>query len=169
MYLKLGTIVKQVGLKGELKIFSTTSFAKERFKKGNKVFILKNDQYEEFTVKTFRILNSDFIVVSFEEMPNIESTNDLIKCELFALKDENILSKNQFYYVDLIGCKLVSQNNEDIGEVVGIEEFPAQTTLSCVNNGKKYFVPFIDQFILKVDIENKLITVNVIEGLLWSL
>ena len=99
-------------------------------------------------------------------MPNIESTNDLIKCKLFALKDENILSKNQFYYVDLIGCKLVSQNNEDIGEVAGIEEFPAQTTLSCINNGKKYFVPFIDQFILKVDIENKLITVNVIEGLL---
>ncbi len=166
MYLKLGTIVKQVGLKGELKIYSTTSFAKERFKKGNKVFILINNQYKEFTVKTFRVLNSDFIVVSFEEMPNIEATQDVLKCDLFALKDENILSENQYFYVDLIGCKLISQTGENVGEVIGIEEFPAQTTLSCIQNGKKYFVPFISQFILSVDIENKVITINVIEGLL---
>lgn len=166
MYLKLGTIVKQVGLKGELKIYSTTSFAKERFKKGNKVFILINNQYKEFTVKTFRVLNSDFIVVSFEEMSNIEATQDVLKCDLFALKDENILSENQYFYVDLIGCKLISQTGENVGEVIGIEEFPAQTTLSCIQNGKKYFVPFISQFILSVDIENKVITINVIEGLL---
>lgn len=166
MYLKLGTIVKQVGLKGELKIYSTTSFAKERFKKGNKVFILINNQYKEFTVKSFRVLNSDFIVVSFDEMQNIEATKDVLKCDLFALKDENILSENQYFYIDLIGCKLISQTGENVGEVIGIEEFPAQTALSCIQNGKKYFIPFISQFILNVDIKNKVITINVIEGLL---
>ncbi len=169
MYLKLGTIVKQVGLKGELKIYSTTTFAKERFKKGNKVFVLKNNEYKEFTVNTFRILNSDFIVVSFEELSNLVATEEYLKCEIFAIKDQNILSKNQFYYVDLIDCKLISQDGEDIGKVTGIEEFPAQITLECSNKGKSYYVPFISQFILNVNIENKTITVNVIEGLLWNL
>ena len=169
MYLKLGTIVKQVGLKGELRIYSTTSFAKERFKKGNKAFILINGEYKEFTVNTFRVLNSDFIVVSFVELPNLDATKDFLKCEIFALKDQSILSKNQYFYVDLIGCKLLSQNNEDIGKVIGIEEFPAQTTLECICKDKKYYVPFIDQFILNVDVVNKIIVVNVIEGLLWNL
>ena len=169
MYLKLGTIVKQVGLKGELKIYSTTTFAKERFKKGNKVFILVNSVYKEFTVNTFRILNSEFIVASFDELPNLEATKEFLKCEIFAEKDSNILSENQFYYVDLIGCKLISQEGEDIGKITGIEEFPAQVTLECSNKGKSYYVPFISQFILKIDIKNKIITVNVIEGLLWNL
>ena len=169
MYLKLGKIVKQVGLKGEVKIYSTTSFPKERFKKGNKVFILINNEYKELTVNTFRVLNSDFVVVSFVEFPNLESTNNILKCEIFAEKNQNILTNNQYFYVDLIGCKLVSQDKENIGEVIGIEEFPAQVTLECINNGKKYFIPFVSQFILDVDIPNKIIMINVIEGLLWNL
>lgn len=170
MYLKVGTITKQVGLKGEVKVFSTTSFAKKRFEKGNIIFIKNGNKYEEITVKTFRILNSDFYVVSFEEYPNLESTNVLLKKDLFALKDNSILDENQFFYSDLIGSSVFNENNEKIGEVLSIEEFPAQTTLCCKKeDGAKFYVPFIPQFILKIDIENKSIVIKIIEGLLWNL
>ena len=43
-YLLLGKISKPHGLKGEVKIFSNTDFAKLRYQKGNVVFLLSNNQ-----------------------------------------------------------------------------------------------------------------------------
>ena len=39
-YLKVGQILKTQGLKGEVRVFSTTSFKDIRYKKGNELFIL---------------------------------------------------------------------------------------------------------------------------------
>lgn len=170
MYLKIGTITKQVGLKGEVRVYSTTYFASKRYKKGNKVFIKLGNDYKELTIKTYRKLDGSFDVISFEEYPNIDSTIDLMKKDLYALKDESILDKNQFYYSDLENCLVFSADNKEIGKVVSVEEFPAQITLKCVSNNKQeFYVPFIPQFIKNVDILNKKITIEVIEGLLWNL
>lgn len=170
MYLKIGTIVKQVGLKGEVRVFSTTSFAKKRYEKSNKVFIKLNNNYKELTVNTYRKLDKQFDVVSFDEYPDSKSTEELLKLDLFAIKDESVLNENDYFYVDLIGCTIISNSdNSNCGKVVDIEEFPAQLTLKCDFNGKIFYVPFVEQFIKKIDIKNKTIVVNVIEGLIWNL
>ena len=38
-YLKLGTIIKTRGLKGQVKVYSTTEFAYDRYKKGSIMFL----------------------------------------------------------------------------------------------------------------------------------
>ena len=35
------------------------------------------------------------------------------------------------------------------------------------DNGKTALVPYVDEFIKEVDIDNKIIIINPIEGLLW--
>ena len=169
MYLKVGKITKQVGLKGEVKIYSTTSFAKKRFKKGNKVLVKIENEYKELTVRTFRILNSDFFVVSFEELPSLETTNFLLNKEIFVEKNRDILDENQYFYRDLIDCTILDEKNNILGKVIKIEEFPAQITLKCQDDKHDFFVPFISQFVKNVDVDKKEITIKVIEGLLWNL
>jgi len=165
MNLKLGTITKTVGLKGEVKVYSTTSLASRRYKKGNKVYVGET----LLTIKSYRKLNSDFDVVSFEELPTIESVEPLLKKDILAEKDDSILKKNEFYYVDLENSDIYA-NNKNIGKVVSVEEFPSQITLKCkTNDDKEFYVPFIPQFIFNVDIENKKIDINLIEGMLWDL
>ena len=167
MYLKIGTITKQVGLRGEVRVYSTTCFANKRYKKGNIVFIKTEDQYQKLTINTYRKLDRNFDVISFDEYPNSNVTIDLLRKDLFALKDNSILSENEYYYSDLENCRIFSTNNEEIGIVKSIEEMPAQLTLKCLNkNGKEFFVPFIPAFIKSININDKRIIIEVIEGLL---
>ena len=58
---------------------------------------------------------------------------------------------------------MLNSNHEILGKVSKVEEFPAQITLRVQRKGKPdFFVPFIKQFIINVDIENKEIIINVI-------
>ena len=66
-YLRVARIVNSIGLNGEIKIFSTTSFKEIRYKKGNKLYILVDNNYIPVTVKSFRIKDAKFDAISFKE------------------------------------------------------------------------------------------------------
>ena len=80
------------------------------------------------------------------------------------------MEKGQYFYSELRGCEVYDQNNKLLGKVKEVEEFPAQLTLRVARDKKPdFFVPFIKQFIKAVDIKNKAILIEKIEGLLWKL
>ena len=94
-YLKVGKILKAQGLKGEVKVYSTTSFKDIRYKKGSHLFIKdKNDNYIDLVVNTFYSKGENLDVISFVDHDSIESVEPLLNHELFALKDESILFDN---------------------------------------------------------------------------
>ena len=72
-----------------------------------------------------------------------------------------------YYFSDLINCDVISQNNINIGKVIKVEEYSANQTLRIkLENGKDLLLPFVKAFIKKVDIENKAIYVELIEGMI---
>lgn len=165
MYLKVGTILKQIGLKGELKMFCTSSFEETRFKIGNIIYIFNDNNYEELKIKSHKKINGQIHQISFENLSSIEDTNYLLKKDLLIIKDDSVLNENQFYYCDLINCKIISKN-ESIGIVKNVLDFNGKISLECeLNNKKNIYIPFIDVFIETVDIKEKIINVNLIEGM----
>lgn len=165
-YLRVGRIAKAVGLSGEVKVFSTTSFKSIRYKKGNKLFLLIDGDYQVVTVKSYKNKDANFDTIGFEEYTTVEQSDALKNIDIYCLKDTKNLAKDQYFFSDLEGCKVIGENNEDVGIVTSVEEFPAQITLKVTNKDKVVFVPFIKQFILDVDIKNKIIIIKIIEGLL---
>ncbi len=166
-YLRVARIVNAIGLNGELKIFSTTSFKKVRYKKGNKLLILIDNEYVPVTVKSFRIKDSKFDAITFKEFTTLEQVENLKNHDIFCIKDESILYENEYYYDDLKDLKVFDENQKEVGISIEIEEFPANLTLKIkTNEGKFAFVPFNDFFIKNIDIKEKSITIHVIEGLL---
>ena len=90
--------------------------------------------------------------------------------EIHVIKDQKDLEKDTYFYSDLRGCDIVDETGNILGSVSEVEEFPAQLTLRVKRKGKPdFFVPFVKQFIKSVDIENKRIVIEIIEGLLWKL
>ena len=82
-------------------------------------------------------------------------------------KDRKDLEVGYYFYEDLVGCSIIDQSKNELGIVNKVEEFPAQITLRVKRqNGKDFFVPFVKQFIKKVDIDAKKIYIEVIEGML---
>ena len=170
-YLTLGKIIDSFGLDGTLKVFSSTQNQKIRYKKGNKVFIYNPNTEERVEDKAVRYRSSGQIdYVKLEGINNPEDAKKLKGFELHVIKDNSDLEVGYYFYSDLIGCKVVDSSNNLLGEVSNVEEFPAQITLRVKRKGNKdFFVPFLKQFIVNVDIENKTIMINVLEGMLWKL
>lgn len=166
-YLKVGTILKTQGLKGEVRVYSTTSFKDIRYKKGNTLYILlKNGEYQEVKVNSFYTKGENLDVISFKNYDSIELIEPFIGLELCALKDENILFDDEYFYDDLKGCTVFDEENNELGIVSSVEEFPSQETLKVTGKNKKFFfVPFNDFFVKDVDTKNKKIVIHLIEGL----
>ena len=167
-YLLLGYIVDSFSLDGTVKVLSKTDFAKTRYQKGNTVFLCSSKTKERtpMTVVSFR-KNGQFDFVKFEELHNPEEALAYKGYEIQAEKDYKNMDRDTYYYVDLVGCKILDEKGVELGEVSQVEEFPAQLTLRVKRKDQSDFlVPFVKAFIRSVDINKKEIVINVIGGLL---
>ena len=165
-YLLLGYITDAFSLDGTFKVLSKTDFASKRYKKGNEIFLYNPKTKERLTVivESFRN-NGQFDFVKVNNVNSKEEALEFKGHEIQALKDYDVVGKDDYYYVDLVGCKVVDQNGKEQGKVSQVEEFPAQLTLRVKRNGKEdFFVPFVKAFIRRVDINKKEIEINIIEG-----
>ena len=169
-YLSLGKIVDSFGVDGTVKIYSTTSFGEKRYKKGSKVLIYnpQDDDRKEYEVIKYRH-SGFFDFVKFVGLTTPEEVKTMKGFEIQVIKDNKDLDKDTYFYSDLRGCKVVDESNNELGFIKEIEEFPAQITFRVGRkNGKDFFVPFIKEFVKNVSIDDKIVTIHVIEGLLWK-
>lgn len=154
------------GLDGAVKVYSTSTNQDIRYKKGNVVFVtLKNGENKSLTIESAS-KSSPIVIVRFKEIKDPNEAKQLKGLELLVIKDYKDLKEGYYFYSDLKGCSIISKGR-NLGKVIEVEDFPAQLTLRVKGeNGKQFFVPFIKQFINKVDIENKEIVINFMEGML---
>ncbi len=166
--IELGVINRTFGLKGEMRVYSETDFPSLRFKKGTKMFLLSPKGEETpVTVASFRDAGK-FYFVSFEEITSIEAAEKHLKDIIIISAENASLPKGYYRNGELEGCEVYDENNLFLGKVKKVET-NAPTANLRVNreNGKDFFVPFLfDKFILSVDLENKKITIKVMEGML---
>ena len=164
-YISIGKITNFFGIKGEAKV----GFSDEkRIKEAKIVYMLDDTSKAKLEITSVRF-HKNFAIIKFKEINDI---NELMKFKgqrIFISKNEvlNKLDKDEFLVDDLIGCIVYNKNNEKIGEVTALSSNSKQDLLNIKNGfGKIDLVPFVDEFFPIVDIENKKIIINPIEGLL---
>lgn len=159
----IGKLVNTHGIRGEVKIMSSSDFKEERFKKGNTLFI--GDL--EVTVKSYRP-HKNFDLVVFEEFNNINQVEQYKGTEIYVSKDTlSELDEDEFYYHELEGLE-VYLDDEFIGKVYEMRDTPGNDLLVIKKNGKNIYIPFVEDFIKEIDLEKGIIKIEVIEGLLWE-
>ncbi len=167
-YVVVAKVVSTHGIKGDLKLYPLTDFAKIRFKAG-KVFELYNEETKEIkevTCSSFKT-SSKFLVVHFNEIITPEE-GICFQNYLVRMKSDNVhhLPKDTYYYKDLIGLKVYLENDELYGEVIDITSNGPQDLLRLkLLNNKETLIVFVNAMIKEVDIKNKKIILNDIEGL----
>ena len=171
-YLSLGVIAKPYSYKGEVKIMSNSDFSESRYTNPSQIFYLadrKNNIIHELHAISFK-KSGGYDVVLFENINSEDEARKLVGLEVLVEKDNSMLKEDEYYFSDLVGCKIINfATNEEIGVVEEVENLPAQYTLRVKFNKRIYYVPFVDAFIKEVNIEEKYIKINVIDGLLWEL
>ncbi len=74
---------------------------------------------------------------------------------------------DEWYWVDLIGCRVVDAARGDLGVVRELFETAAHPNLVVAREGKaEGLIPFVEAFIREVDLEARRIDVELPEGLL---
>ena len=167
-YLLLGYITDAFSLDGTLKVLSKTDFADKRYQEGKEIYFYKANtkQRMTFVVESYRS-NGQFDYVKVQGINSKEEALEFKGYEIHALKDYDNMDKDTYYFVDLVGCKVLDEKGQELGVIKEVEEFPAQLTLRVKRAGKEdFFVPFVKAFIRRVDINKKEIEINVIGGML---
>lgn len=167
-FLTVGLITKTVGLKGELKVNPSTHFCDSRFKVKSHLFVYnqKTKSREELIIKSSRSNKGQYFL-SFKNINYIDQAENLVGHLLQVEKDLNFLEEDSYFFCDLLGLDVYFDNSTYIGKVKKVEEFTSYQTLRVSKeNSKDCLIPFLNQFIINVDIDNKKIIVKYIEGLL---
>ncbi len=158
---KLG---KTVGLQGELKIHLESDFP-EQFKVGA-CFTTKNKINLE--VLSF---NDKRGTIKFKSINNIDDAKKLTNQELYTSYEETIkncnLSNKQYFWFDIENC-LVKEDDILLGKVIDVHRYPSsdyleiETASVLVEKGlaKTFLIPYIDLYIISVDIKDKNIIVK---------
>lgn len=152
----IGKITNTHGIKGEVKILSDIKYKELVFKK-NQELIINNDT---LIINTYRT-HKNYDMITFV---GINDINDVLKYKgknVYANieKKEDIMFKE-----DYIGMNIYT--DKKIGEVIDVVNNGAQDLLVIKYNNKKIYIPNVDSFIKKIDNKNKIIYINLIEGLL---
>lgn len=166
-FLTLGFVHSSHGLDGTLKVISTSHFARDRYKNVKKFYLLdKENKRINLSLISFKI-QGEMHYLKFKEIANPEDAKKYKGSELQIAKSDAVVPEGYYLFVDLVGCSVLDDKGVELGVVSKVEEYPAQTTLRVQKkDGKLFLVPFIDEFVTTVDIENKKITVKLIPGML---
>ena len=151
--LKIGVVVKPQGIKGELKVMPYTDDA-NRFKKLKQV-VIDGTTYKVLGAK----IGVDAVFLALDTVTDRNAAELFRGKSLFVPRKDAIVPKeNSFFIVDIIGCKIVTETGKEVGVVKDVTS--AKTDIFTVDCGGKIMrFPFLKDLLVKVEIENKLITV----------
>ena len=167
-YVSVGKILNFHGIKGEAKV----GYSKNRldfFKSLDSVYIQDDHEYKRLGIISIRV-NKNFLLVKFE---NINSIDELLpyKGKLLFVDESTIrenLEEDEFLIDELVGMDILdNETDKKLGFVVGVSNNGATDLLSIKTKTKHIcLIPFVKAIVPIVDIKNKKIKINNIEGLL---
>jgi len=164
-YIKIGVITNTHGLKGTVKVKSFTDFKEERYNKNNPLYISFKNEYIKVTVKQYKTVKT-VEHIDFNEFDSINDVEKFKGCDLFYPKEfMHELDEDEFYFDELIGLDVYEK--ELVGKVIEVREYPQGEYLVIERkNQKNVIVPFMKQFVEKVDRKAGKIVLKEVEGLL---
>tara|TARA_R110000787_G_scaffold3540_5_gene13805 strand:+ start:10616 stop:11143 length:528 start_codon:yes stop_codon:yes gene_type:complete len=162
----LGKIVKKHSFKGEVVIKLDTD-EPELYGNMESVFVDLGGNLVPFFIKKSSLSRGTMLRVHFDDVNTEEEADFLMKSGIYLPID--LLPKlegNQFYFHEIIGFKVIDTVHGDIGVLAYINDKVAQTMFEIEKDGVEIFIPMIDDFIKKIDRENKELHVETPEGLI---
>ncbi len=161
----LGKIAKKFSFKGEVLAYLDTD-EPELYENLESVFVECNKHLVPFFIESSSIHKNDFLRIRFEDINSESEAEAILGNDLYLpLKMLPKLTGNKFYFHEVIGFDIEDQRLGIIGKIQSINDSTAQPLFEVLKDGVEILVPIIDHFLVKVDRENKIIIMDLPEGL----
>jgi 16S rRNA processing protein RimM len=161
---RIGKISGTHHLKGTVKV--TSNFADEEILKGNKGIIeFPNGSKKLLTIIEVKRINGKILTIDFEEIVTKSEGQSLQNGVLFVRRDLlGEISEDEFYNEDLIDFEVINSNDEILGLLIDIMETGAHDIY--IVGEDEIMIPNVDEYVKKIDFENKKIYVDVPQDLI---
>lgn len=156
-----GKIRTSFGIKGYVKIYNFSGETNHFFNL-KQVTLKKGDKSLERKIEDIKAHGKD-LVIKFQGIETPEEAKKYIDWEIWVPREKaSPLYDGECYTADLYGCFLVEPETKKVyGKVVSVlYESGVSDYLeieSSLEKGKKFLIPFHNQFIGEVDVEKKTI------------
>lgn len=163
---QVGVISSTHGVRGEVKVFPTTDDVK-RFQKLKEVILDTGKEEILLTIENVKFFKQ-FAILKFKDYDNINDIEKYKGKSLYVERADAVrLNKDEYFIADLIGCQVVDEKGSPLGVLKDVLETGANDVYIVTNpEGKELLFPAIKECVQKVDVENQLIQVYVMPGLL---
>jgi 16S rRNA processing protein RimM len=162
LYLSVGFLRRPHGVKGEIIMDLHTDFP-ERMKKGRKVFL--GEDHKPMTLTNVRPHQSG-LIVKFDDIDTPEEAG-LYRNQWVYVRTKDVpLPEGQHYKHELLGLKVVDDQDNPLGELVEILETGANDVYVVKDgSGRELLLPNIPSVILELDVGARTMRVHLLEGL----
>ena len=164
--LEVGQIVNTFGIKGFVKIYPFVNDI-NRFDDLKKIYVKRKNQENELEIEEVKY-QKNMVLIKFKGIETPEDANKLRNAYvLIDRKDAIPLEEGEYFIADLLGLPVFLDTGEKLGVLEDIYNTGSSDIYVVKNElGKQYLLPYIDDVIKKIDIENSQIIVHLIEGLI---
>lgn len=162
-FLEVGKIINTHGIRGELKIqpwCNNVDFIKQL----DTLYLDENgtNALEVVSVREHK----NCAVVRFSGIDSIEIAEKYKNRVLYCNRDDAEIDEGTNYIQDIIGCTVKDiNNNVEYGKVLDVLNYGASDILEIEKDGKKNYVPLIEDIVKKIDCESSVIEIIPMKGL----
>lgn len=164
--LRVGVISSTHGVRGEAKVFPTTDDP-GRFRELKNVIMDTGREQLNMEIEGVKFFKN-MVILKFKGYDSIEAIEKYKGKDLLITRDQAVdLGPDENFIADLIGLKVVTESGEEFGTLTDVIKTGANDVYEVkMKNGKEVLLPAIKECVLKVDLEEDVITVHIMEGLL---
>ena len=164
--LQVGIITSTHGVRGEAKVYPTTDDPR-RFRRLKEVVLDTGREKLNLEIEGVKFFKQ-FVILKFKGLDNINDIEKYRQKSLYVTRKNAVrLQRDEYFIADLIGLKVQDEDGTELGTVKDVIETGANDVYEVeMADGRSLLLPAIKQCILNVDVENGMMQVHVLEGLL---
>ena len=164
--LQVGIITSTHGVRGEVKVYPTTDDPR-RFRRLKEVVLDTGRGKLNLEIEGVKFFKQ-FVILKFKGLDNINDIEKYRQKSLYVTRKNAVrLQRDEYFIADLIGLKVQDEDGTELGTVKDVIETGANDVYEVeMVDGRSLLLPAIKQCILNVDVENGMMQVHVLEGLL---
>lgn len=164
--LQVGIITSTHGVRGEVKVYPTTDDPR-RFRRLKEVVLDTGREKINLEIEGVKFFKQ-FVILKFKGLDNINDIEKYRQKSLYVTRKNAVrLQRDEYFIADLIRLKVQDEDGTELGTVKDVIETGANDVYEVeMADGRSLLLPAIKQCILNVDVENGMMQVHVLEGLL---
>lgn len=164
--LVIGRVVGIHGVKGRIKVYPASETLKG-FSPGDSILLKGRDKKDKRYQITSRDTYKQGILLGIEGISSIDEAKKLVGCSIMLEKKNiKILPAGEYYWFEIVGLKVFTENGELLGEVKEIFSTGSNDVYVVKDSKKEYLIPATRPVIKEIDLKKGMMVIHPLEGLI---